>query len=343
MAAAGIAVPVIFDRSFNLQGNTLDKFESIPGLKTSFSLHEINQQLLKVGGVIASFPDEIAKANKKKHVLGDTLSAKNDPSLIQDFILYQKKISGVQGIVFDVKVGEGSSFKTLEEARNLISSLKKFCNQIKITPSFLLSNMDQPLGEAIGNSLEVWEAIKVFKGNGPLDVLKLALEIGSEMLLMAKRVLIKTEAKIYLKRIVKESKPLEKLKEIIRAQGGNPLVVDNCSLLPLAKVRKKVRSLKKGYIHQIKMRQMALLCNELAGCGVESGMKMDRETGFFIRKKIGDRIKKEEALAEVYLKDISLFPMIQEKLREAFVISEGPPDFKPFVIERIGLGHKVFT
>lgn len=339
MAAAGTAVPVIFDRSFHLQGKILDKFESIPGVKTSFDLHEINHQLLKVGGVIASLPEEIAKA--KNHVIRDSPAIENGLAVIQDFILGQKKALGAEGIVFDVKVGEGSPLNTLKEARNFVSALNKFCSQIKITPSFLLSNMDQPLGEAVGNSLEVWEAIEVLKGNGPLDVLKLALEIGSEMLLMAKKFLIKTEAKIYLKRIVKEAKPVEKFKEIIKAQGGNPLVVGNYSLLPQAKVRKKIRSQKKGYIHQVKMRKMTLLWNKLAACEVESGMKTDRETGFFIRKKIGDRIQKEEVLVEVHFNNISLFPSIQTKLREVFVISESPPDYRPFIIEKIGLVHKV--
>jgi len=335
VAAADVAVSFIPGSPLNFQDKTLDKFESIPGVRTSFSLEEFQAQLLKVGGVMAMLPEEIARTHQDTHPFHDSSTLGTRPALIQNFILSQKSVGGTQGIVFDIKVGQDSFLKSMYEARSFVSSLKKGCDLMKIRSSFLLSDMDQPLGEAIGNSLELIEATKVLKGNGPLDVLKLALELGSEMLLLAKKSLTKTEAKSCLKKKIEGGKALRKFEEIIKAQGGNPLIINDNSLLPLAKVRKKVCSLKKGYIHEIKMNTIGLLWHELAIGHKKQGREVDSRPGFLILKKIGDRIQKEEALAEIHINETSFLPATQKKLKEAFIISEGPPDFKPLIIENI--------
>lgn len=336
VTAAGVTIPIISGFSTPSQNKTLEKFSSIPGFKTSLSLYEFHDQLLRVGAVISHLLEDITKDYQEINCDFEYPFPKAHQAFIQTYILSQKLAFGVNRITFDIKVGEGSFLNTLREARNFGFSLRRICKRMNIDSSYILSNLDQPLGQAIGNSLEVREAIEVLKGKGPLDVLKLALEIGSEMLFLADMAPNKTEAKICLKSKIEEGKALDKFKEIIKAQKGIPLIVDDYDLLPLAKVRKKVFSLKEGYIVRIKMREIALLQQRLS-TGQKSQMSStNHDAGFLIFKKLGDKTLKGDVLAEVYLNEESALSIIQEKLREAFLIVENPPDFKPFIIEKIG-------
>jgi len=328
VTSAGVSVPLVSPSPINTQDNTLEKLESIPGVKTSLSREEFQAQMLKVGSVIARLPEQIASSHQKNYKFNHSSASGIDPAEIESLVLNQKSAGAIQGIVFDIKVGEGSFLKSRYEARILVSSLEKACNRLEIRPSFLLSDMDQPLGESIGNSLEMIEVANVLKGTGPLDVLKLALELGSEMLLLAKKSENRTLAKSCLKRKIEEGKALKKFEEIIEAQGGNPLLVRDYSLFARSKLRRKVYSLRKGYLYRIKTNEINHLWHELA----PSQQERDR-AGFLIFKKIGDRIEEGEALAEAHLNEPELLPMIESSLRETFVLSKIPPDFKPFIIE----------
>jgi len=328
MASAGVSVPMISGSPLNTQDNTLDKFESIPGIKTSLSLEEFQTQLLDVGGVIAMLPKEITGSHQKIYEIPDSSTSEIVTNAIERFILNQKLAGGIQGIVFDVKVGESSSLKSRHEARNFAKCLERVCNRLQIRFSFLLSALDQPLGESVGNSLEVIEAIKVLKGNGPLDVLKLALELGSEMHLLANKLKIKTEAKNHLRGKIEEGEAVKKFEEIIKAQGGNPQVISNSCLFPYPKMRRRVYSPKKGYIHSIKTTEISHLWQEIA----TSQQERDN-SGFLFFKKIGDRIEEGEVMAEVHLNEPK--PAIESQLQDAFILSKNPPEFKPFIIESI--------
>lgn len=328
MASAGVSVPMISDSPLNSQDNTLEKFESIPGIKTSLSFEEFQTQLLDVGGVIAMLPKEIIGSHQKTHEIRDSPKPEINTNAIEQFILNQKLAGGIQGIVFDVKVGESSPLKTRNEARNFAKFLERICDRLKIRFSFLLSALDQPLGESVGNSLEVIEAIKVLKGNGPLDVLKLALELGSEMHLLANKLKIKTEAKNHLRGKIEGGEALKKFEEIIKAQGGNPQVIRNSGFFPHPIMRRRVYSPKKGYIHCIKTTEISHLRQEIT----TSQQERDN-SGFLFFKKIGDWIEKGEVMAEVHLNELK--PAIESQLQDAFVLSKNPPEFKPFIIESI--------
>jgi thymidine phosphorylase len=249
---------------------------------------------------------------------------------IENLVLCQKLAGGIQGIVFDVKVGEGSFLKSRHEARIFISTLERACNRLEISSSFLLSDLDQPLGESIGNCLEVIEAVKVLKGNGPLDVLKLVLELGSEMLFLAKKSKNKIMAKNKLRRKIEDGNAIKKFEEIIEAQGGNPLFISADSLLFQSKFMKRVYSPRKGYLRRVKMREINHLWYELTA----NESARDR-VGFLILKKIGDRIEENETIAEVYFNEASPWPVIKRQLRKAFILSKNVPDFRPFIIESI--------
>lgn len=330
MASAGVSIPLISPSPLNTQDNTVDKFASIPGVRTSLSFEEFQAQLQKVGSVIAAIPKQIASSQQKVSKFDYPALSGIRIAEIENLVLCQELFGRIQGIVFDVKVGEGSSLGSRPEAIIFVSSFEKVCNRLEIRSSFLLNNMDQPLGESVGNSLEIKEVIEILKGNGPLDVLKLALELGSEMLLLAKEFKIKTLAKSSLKRKIEEGKALMKFEEIIKAQGGNPLVVRDDSLFPKAELRKRVYSPRKGYLHRIKMKRINHLLYEL------TANQQDRDrVGFLIFKKIGDWIEEGETIAEVHLNEAGPWPFIESGLKNAFVLSKNHPDFKPFIIESI--------
>lgn len=328
MASAGVSIPMISGSPLNPQDNTLDKFESIPGVKTSLGLKEFQTQLLNVGGVIARLPKEIASSHQKIYDFPDSSTFVMGTAASERLILSQKLAAGIQGIVFDIKVGKSSSLKSRHEAKNFASLLERVCNRLKIRSAFLLSSLDQPLGESVGNSLEVIEAIKVLKGDGPLDLLKLSLELGLEIFLLANKSKVKTEVKSHLRRKIEEGKALKKFEEIIKAQGGNPQVIRNYFLFPRAKMRRRVYSPKKGYIHSIKTAEIGYLWQELT----KSQQERDR-AGFLIFKKVGDWIEEDEVIAEVHLSELK--PAIESQLQEAFVLSKRPPEFKPLILESI--------
>lgn len=334
MSSAGVSIPLILSSSLDTQDNSLYKFASIPGVRISLSLQELKTQLLKVGSVIASIPDQTASSLRRIYEFDESSAAGMSLAEIENLVLSQKLAGGIQGIVFDIKVGEGSSLLSRPEAKIFISSLEKVCNRLEIGYSFILNDLNQPLGESIGKCLEVREAANILKGNGPLDVLKLVLELGSEMLLLARKSKTKTVAKSCLKRKIEEGQALRKFEEIIKAQGGNSLLVSDDSLFPRANLRKIVYSPRKGYLHRIKMEEINHLGHELAASQPDS----DR-TGFLIFKKIGDRVEENEVIAEVHLNNAGPWPVLESGLKKAFVLSKKPPGFKPFIIESIRKGQ----
>ncbi len=330
MSSAGASIPLILSSSPNAQDNSLDKFASIPGIRISLSFQELKKQLLKVGSAIVAIPDQAASSLKRIYKFNESSTAGKSLAKIEKIVLSQKLVGGIQGIVFDIKVGEGSFLMSRQETKIFISSLEKLSNRLEIGSSFILSDLNQPLGESIGNCLEIREVAKILTGNGPLDVLKLALELGSEMLLLARKSKTKTEAKSCLKKKIEEGQAMRKFEEIIKAQGGNSLFVSDHSLFPRANLRKILFSPRTGYLQRIKMEEMNHLWHEFTTSQPDS----DR-TGFLIFKKIGDSVKEDEVMAEVHLNNVSPWPVLESRLKKAFVLSKKSPGFKPFIIESI--------
>ncbi len=348
VASAGVVISKIF-KPFTLLGlpgnQALDslanssshsnKLLPIPGFQTSLSPKEIKNQLSQVGAALFSPSLEMAIFLKKISTSKGT-NAFQDPrdSLLRCFVC-NILLCGVNGASFDIKVGEGSFLKNSKEARSLVQSLNNACNRLRIISTFILSDMDQPLGHALGNSLEIREVLDVLKGKGPLDVLKLVLELGTEILLLAKKSLNRTEAKRVLKEKIIRGEALEKFKQIIETQMGDTRIIDDYSLLPQAKDRLKILSPKKGFIQKIKMKRIRSVCLSL-----ETGEKkltdpIDHGLGLLIFKKIGEKVEKGEILAEVHFNKVKNVSWLENESQEAFKISAKPPGFRPFIIERV--------
>lgn len=316
--------------------NHSNKLQSIPGFQTSLGPKEIKSQLSRVGAVLFSPPEKVASFFKKISASKGTNSWQGLRDSLLGCFMSSILLCGVNGASFDIKVGEGSFLKNSKEARSLAQSLKYVCNRLRISSTFILSDMNQTLGQAVGNSLEVREVLEVLKGKGPLDVLKLTLELGTEILLLAKRSLNRTEAKRDLKEKIIKGEALEKFKQIIEAQKGNPRIIDDYSLLPQAKKRMKILSPNRGFIHKIMMKRIRSVCLELEAGGKKSEDSSDHGPGLLIFKKIGEKVKKGETLAEVHFNAVKNVSRLKKESKGAFMISEKPPDFRPFIIERIG-------
>jgi pyrimidine-nucleoside phosphorylase len=281
-------------------------------------------------------PKRIASSLKKITTSKGANTFQDPRDSFLGFIMSSMLLSGLKGASFDIKVGKGSFLKNPKQARSLALSLKNTCNRLRISSTFILSNMDQPLGQAVGNSLEIREVLEVLKGSGPLDVLKLALELGTEILLLAKKSLNRTEAKRDLKEKIIKGEALEKFKQIIEAQRGNSRIIDDYSFLPQAKNRIKILSPNKGFIQEIIMRRIRSLCLNLKTGGKKTTDSSDHGTGLLIFKKIGEKVEKGETLAEVHFNDVKNVSGFEKEVQRAFIISERPPAFRPFIIERIG-------
>lgn len=333
LASTGLAVPKFSEHEITAKNYALAKLESIPGLQTSLNPEEIKSQLSKTGAVILAVPEPINSSFKKIYPSEDILSLKDAKKFLCAIITIIL-ISEVSGAVFDIKVGDGTFIKNFEAARDMARSLKKICFQTNIRSSYILSDMNQPLGQAIGNSLEIIEAIEILKGKGPLDVLKIALELGTEMLLLTEKISNMTEAKKFLKSKIINGEALEKFKEIIEAQRGNARIIDDYSLLPMAKGKIKIAVQNKGYVQSIRMDRIYFLAKELGIFRKKPAYPINHGSGFLFFKKTGDWVEKNDVLGEVYFDNIKDRCWVEKDFREAFIISRNPPDFQPFIMER---------
>ncbi|NQT79991.1 MAG: hypothetical protein HQ555_06335 [Candidatus Aminicenantes bacterium] len=348
IASAGVTVSKVLepltsfgqlgrDSSPNLvdKNDLLFKIKSIPGFHTSLSQKEIINQLYKVKGVLFTPPAPITSFLKKIFIQNSSKSKQDLCDFFASLFSIDILVCGANGAVCDIKIGEGAIIKNQQEAQILVRSIRKICNQMNINTSFLLTAMNQPPGQAVGNSLEIIEVLEILKGRGPLDALKLTLELGSEMLLLAKKASSMQEAKKILKEKILKREALSKLKDIIKAQKGDPLVIENYSLLPQAEERTKIFSKKKGFIHQLKMKRMSALCLKLGMLHNKKAGSTDFGAGLLIFKKIGDPVEKGDVLAEVHFNNKSDRFWINKEFQEIFVISDRSPDFQPLIIERI--------
>ena len=221
-------------------------------------------------------------------------------SLIASSIMSKKIASGADAIVLDVKVGDGAFMKTPEDAKSLAQEMVNIGNALDRETIAVISDMDQPLGYAIGNSLEVKEAIELLKGNGPKDLLELTLTIGSNMLVCAKKANNVEEGRELLLQNIKNGKGLEKLKEFVKAQGGDTAPIDNLDLLPKAKFVEPVLAEKDGYITKIKAEAFGLIAMELGAGRATKESEIDLAVGIVLNKKRGDKVSKGDVLAYIH-------------------------------------------
>lgn len=330
VASAGVIVPMISGRGLGHTGGTLDKLESIPKFRTDLSLKEFKDSLSKIGLAMIGQTEEIAPADRKLYALRDVTATVDSIPLIASSIMSKKLSEGIDGLVLDVKTGSGAFIKRYGDSLSLAKAMIDIGTSLGVETVALITDMDQPLGMAIGNSLEVKEAIDTLKGKGPEDLLKITLELGAWMLRLASGSDIEKGRKT-LKANLENGEALKKFKEMISIQGGNPDVVDKPDLLPSSKVKLEIRSEKEGYIERIDAESVGRAAAILGAGRERIDSVIDHSAGIILIKKIGDFLKKNEPFAIFHTKDDSKIEEAKELLLSAFSFTNKKPEKGPLI------------
>lgn len=314
VASCGVVVPMVSGRGLGHTGGTLDKLESIPGFKTDLSYEEFYEILEEVGIAIMGQTEELVPADKKMYSLRDMTGTIESIALITASILSKKLAEGIDGLVLDVKCGKGAFMKTAEDAEKLAVSMTTVVKEFGKECVSLITNMDQPLGRSVGNSLEVIESIECLKGNGPQDLMDVALVLGSEMLVMGEKARDKDEAIPTLKEAIKSGKALATFRKMIELQGGNPLVVDNYSILPVSKDTREIKVKDTGWISEIDAYEVGIINLLLGGGRRKKEDSINPGVGIVFEKKVGDRVEKNEPIATIYYDKV-----LDEEVEKRFI------------------------
>lgn len=322
VAVCGVKVPMISGRGLGHTGGTLDKLESIPGFRTNLTLSEFKRNLSEIGVCIMGQTENVAPADKKIYALRDVTGTVESIPLIVSSILSKKLASGVDGIVFDVKCGNGAFMQTEKKAKELSKALIRICRRMKRKAVALITDMNQPLGEAVGNSLEVIESIEALKGKGPEDLLDVTLALGAEMLILSKKAKNRKEAKKKLKYAIESGVGLKKFEQIIKQQGGNHEVIHNYGLLPKAKYEIEVKSDRTGYVKSIQTKEIGLACCKLGAGREKTDDRIDPAVGFLIKKKVGDYVKRGEPMAYVFANSLKKGKIATEGIKNSYQFSK---------------------
>ena len=331
VAACKVPVAKMSGRGLGHTGGTLDKLEAFDGFSVELTEDEFINNVNNIGMAIAGQTAELAPADKKLYALRDVTATVDNMSLIASSIMSKKIASGADAIVLDVKVGDGAFMKTPEDAVALAKEMVDIGKHVGRDTVAIISDMDQPLGFAIGNSLEVIEAIDTLKGKGPKDLLELALTIGSNMLVLAKKTESLEEARKLLLETIENGKAIEKLKEFVKAQGGNELMVDNTDLFPKAKYKIDVKAKKSGIISKIHAESVGIIAMELGAGRATKESEIDLSVGIVLKKKRGDEVKEGESLATIYANSEIKGNKAVESLLKEIIISDSYEETIPLI------------
>lgn len=300
VASCGLKIAKMSGRGLGHTGGTLDKLESIPGFTISVTSEHFFKQVKEISLAVIGQTANITPADKKLYALRDVTGTVESTALIASSIMSKKLASGAHSILLDVKVGDGAFMKTLEDATTLARAMVDIGNSVGRKTVAMLTNMDEPLGEMVGNSLEVIEAIETLKGRGPESFRNLCIELSAELLLMTNVVSTIEEAKKMVIEKINSGEALEKLRQMIIYQNGNPNVIEDYSLFPQAKNVIQVKSPKSGYIGRLEALEIGNAAMILGAGRENKDDKVDLSVGIQVLKKVGDKVEKDETLAVIY-------------------------------------------
>ncbi len=342
VAAAGLPVGKMSGRGLAHTGGTLDKLESFRGFRTELTFSEFKRQLQEVGLVIAGPTHDLAPADKKLYALRDVTGTVPSVPLIAASIMSKKIATGSDAIVLDVKVGQGAFMKTLPEAERLAQLMVDIGVQLGRRMAAIISDMNQPLGRAVGNALEVKEALATLQGQGPADFTALVETVAGEMLRLGGVAATATEAGRRVTEVVASGAAWQKFREFVVAQGGDPAQVDNPDLLPQARWREPLPSPRSGYVAAIDAYAVGLVTMLLGGGRAKKGDPIDHAVGVVLHKKVGDWVEAGEPLCEIHANDPARLAEAKRRLLDAYAFQETPVSSPP-LIHRILTGPSTST
>lgn len=300
VAACGVPVPKMSGRGLGHTGGTIDKLEAIDGFHVELTTEEFTKQVNEIKLAVIGQSGNLTPADKKLYALRDVTGTVNSIPLIASSIMSKKIAAGANAIVLDVKTGEGAFMKTVEDSRALAEAMVQIGNNVGRQTMAIISDMSQPLGFAIGNALEVKEAIDTLRGNGPSDLTELCLILGSQMIVVGGKAKDLDEARQMLLEVIENGKAIDVLKEFIKSQGGNPLVVDSPELLPKAPFTLELPSREEGYVSFIEADEVGTAAMLLGAGRATKDSVIDLSVGIVLHKKVGDFVKVGESLATIH-------------------------------------------
>jgi pyrimidine-nucleoside phosphorylase len=329
VAACGLPVGKMSGRGLGFSGGTLDKLESIPGYRVDLTTEEFKQQLKEKGIVLTGQSLDLAPADGKLYALRDVTGTVQSIPLIASSIMCKKLAAGAQAILLDVKTGNGAFMETLDEARvlaNLMVDIGKLAGREVIA---LLSDMNQPLGNAVGNSLEVIEAIDTLKGEGPEDFREHCLHVCENLLVLGKRVQDLSEGRALAEKSIADGSAFDKLRVLVEAQGGDVSFVEDTLKFPRAEFVEVVESPREGYVAQVLARTVGEASVTLGAGRAKKSDPVDHAVGFIIHHKVGDQVRKGEPLFTIHANDKAKLAEAREAVLAAHGLSNSPVEPLP--------------
>lgn len=324
VAAAGVYVGKMSGRGLGFTGGTLDKLESIPGYRSDLTVDEFRAQLASHGIVVTGQSADLAPADGKLYALRDVTATVASLPLIASSIMSKKIAAGANGIVLDVKVGQGAFMETESEAQALASLMVGIGKEMGRRVCAVISDMDQPLGNAVGNAIELREALDTLHDRGPADFRQHCLTIASQMLLTAGRAEHEAEARAQLERLLQNGQALDRFRDWIAAQGGDLAYVDDPTQLPTARIVREVSASRSGYVSSLNAREVGLTAMLLGGGRAKKGDRIDHAVGVVLHAKIGDFVEEGQTLLTIHADDEAKLAGARQRLVSAFEWSEDP-------------------
>ena len=334
-AACGVTVPKMSGRGLGHTGGTLDKLESIPGYRIDLTIEEFKQVLRQVGASIIGQTSTLAPADKKLYALRDVTGTIESIPLISASIMSKKIAEGSNAVLLDVKCGDGAFMKDTAQARALAASMVAIGTHAGVQTEAFITDMDAPLGRAIGNSVEIVECLETLKGKGPIDVADVIVRFAARMVVMAG---VESEHRAAMRLVedaLRSGRALETFRRMIEAQGGNPHVVDDYSLLPLAPEVELVRASRSGYVATLKAESLGRASNVLGAGRARVGEPVDHGVGVVTRVSRGDRIQEGEPLLELRHRGGRGLEVAIKLCRSAIRIADDPPTRRDKVLGEV--------
>ncbi|MFC0470468.1 pyrimidine-nucleoside phosphorylase [Halalkalibacter kiskunsagensis] len=334
VAAVGVPVAKMSGRGLGHTGGTIDKLEAIAGFNVEIDNEEFNKLVNSNKVAVVGQSGNLTPADKKLYGLRDVTATVESIPLIASSIMSKKIASGADAIVLDVKTGSGAFMKDLEGAKALAKAMVEIGNEVGRQTIAVISDMSQPLGCAIGNSLEVREAIDTLKGKGPNDLLELCLVLGSQMVYLAEKAETKVEARKMLEEVITNGQALETFKTFISAQGGDPSIVDTPDKLPSASYTFEVNAKETGFVSEIVSDKVGTAAMILGAGRATKDSKIDLAVGLVLNKKIGERVEKGESLVTIHSNREDVHDVI-ERIYHSYKVSQDPVDSISLIYDEI--------
>jgi pyrimidine-nucleoside phosphorylase len=335
-AAAGVVVPMMSGRSLGHTGGTLDKLESIPGFRTNLTAAEFEKQLAELSLCFIGQTDRLAPADRKLYALRDVTATVESIPLIASSIMSKKLAEGVDALVLDVKVGSGAFMKKQVDARRLAQTMVGIGRRMDKKVQALITNMNQPLGYAVGNALEIMEASQTLQNAGPADLTKLSLELAARMIFLGKKAETLEEARRIAEKHLVDGSAYKKLKQVVAAQGGNPQALDKFELLPNATGMREVSSPRGGYVTSIDAEDIGVASNMIGAGRDKKEDSIDPAVGIILEVKTGEKVDAGSVLCRLYYTKEDRVDEAAEMVEDAFRISGQKPEERELILEVVG-------